>query len=336
MLQKPDGSQTMKLLNYEPKTPCPFCESKNTVKAGQRIKREGRVQKYYCKICKRYFCSSPMPHKTYSPRVILNGITYYNLGYKLDAVYKKLGSQFKQSVPKSTVHSWIKQYENICTFTKYRRKFSFSPEEVIKEKVFNHHQEYAFKFHHLKLNILSKKFPQIRKYLWQIYKNCPDGIFEQGQRCSGAIIKNLHLRREEMKNNNAVFLAKLALLLAKRNKDRHPAIQDFMLKNDTATVAVEVPIYLYPNEIPELDIKEAICGHIDILQVRWDKVWILDYKPEAKFNRVNSLHQIYLYKLALSKRTGIPLEKIGSAYFDDKDYFELKRMKFQTIKRSMT
>lgn len=328
MSLKPDENRTKnqapKLLNYEPKIPCPFYEGKNTAKAGQRSKREGREQKYYCKTCKKYFSSSSMPHKTYSPKVILNGVTYYNLGHKLDATRKKLSSQFKQKVPKSTLYSWIKQYEDICTFVKYRRKLSILPEEAITEKVFKHHQEYAFKLHRLKLNIFSKKFPKIRKYLWQIYKSCPDEIFEHGQRCSGTIIENIHLRRERTKDNNAVLLAKLALLLAKRNKDRHPAIQDFMLKNDTATVAVEVPVYLYPNEMPELSIKEPICGHIDILQIRWDKVWILDYKPDAKFNPVKSLHQIYLYKLALSKRTGIPMENIRAAYFDDRDYFELR------------
>ena len=310
------------LLNYEEKI-CPFCHSKNVIKAGQRFKREGRVQKYYCKTCKKYFCSSPMLHKTYPPQVILNGISLYNLGYKLDVANKKLGSQFKHSVPKSTLHSWLKQYENICTFTKYRRKFSFSPEEVIKQKVFQHHQEYAFKFHHLKLNILSKKFPEIKKYLWQIYKNCPQSIFEQGFRCSDFIIPNLYLRRTKTKDNNAVALTKLALLLAKKNKDRHQAVQNFMLINDTATVAIEVPIYLYSNEVPELKLNKPITGHIDVLQIRWDKVWILDYKPEAKYNRVNSSHQVFLYKLALSKRTGIPLEYINCSYFDDKDYFEI-------------
>ncbi len=95
MSLKPDENQTHKLLNFEPKTPCPFCEGQSTTKAGQRTKREGTAQKYYCKICKKYFSSSPMPHKTYSPKVILNGITYYNLGYKLDATRKKLNSQFK-------------------------------------------------------------------------------------------------------------------------------------------------------------------------------------------------------------------------------------------------
>ncbi|MCE8424926.1 MAG: hypothetical protein J5U17_04020 [Candidatus Methanoperedens sp.] len=73
------------------------------------------------------------------------------------------------------------------------------------------------------------------------------------------------------------------------------------------------------------NIVDTICGHIDFLQIRWDKIWILDYKPDAKFNPVKSLHQIYLYRLAINKRTGIPLENIRAAYFDDKDFFELKQ-----------
>jgi transposase-like protein len=96
MPQKPDEVQTKnqvpRLLAFEPKTPCSFCEGQNTAKAGQRTKREGKEQKYYCKTCKKYFSSSPMPHKTYSPKVILNGITYYNTGHKLDATRKKLNS----------------------------------------------------------------------------------------------------------------------------------------------------------------------------------------------------------------------------------------------------
>ena len=94
-----------------------------------------------------------------------------------------------------------------------------------------------------------------------------------------------------------------------------------MLVNDTATVAVEIPIYLYPQETPGLN--RFVSGHIDLLQIRWDKIWILDYKPDAKYNRVNYNHQLFLYALALSKRTGIPMRNIGMAYFDDKDYFEI-------------
>jgi len=95
-----------------------------------------------------------------------------------------------------------------------------------------------------------------------------------------------------------------------------------MLANDSATVAVEVPVYLYPNEAPDLQLTGVLTGHIDILQIRGEKIWILDYKPDAKYEK-QAKFQLYLYARALSVRTCIPLSHFGLAYFDDKDYFEV-------------
>lgn len=95
-----------------------------------------------------------------------------------------------------------------------------------------------------------------------------------------------------------------------------------MLANDSATIAVEVPVYLHPNEAPDLQLTGALTGHIDVLQIRGDKVWILDYKPDAKREK-RAKFQLYLYARALSVRTGIPLSRFGLAYFDDKDYFDV-------------
>jgi hypothetical protein len=46
------------------------------------------------------------------------------------------------------------------------------------------------------------------------------------------------------KENYAVKLAGLALQIAPSNKKRHETLQRFMLLNDSATIGVEVPIYL--------------------------------------------------------------------------------------------
>jgi len=46
------------------------------------------------------------------------------------------------------------------------------------------------------------------------------------------------------KQNLANDLAALGLLLARKNRDRHPSVQDFMLANDSCTVACEVPVYV--------------------------------------------------------------------------------------------
>ena len=175
-----------------------------------------------------------------------------------------------------------------------------------------------------KLNVLGKRlFPQIRRYLWYILEHCPNDLFQRsdGARGSDANLPQLTLNLVR-KETNAQALAKLGLLLAKRSKDRHPAIQHFMLANDSATVAVEVPVYLQPHEAPDLQLSGALTGHIDILQIRGRRLWILDYKPDARREKF-AKYQIYVYARALSVRTGIPLRRFAMAYFDDKDYFEV-------------
>jgi ATP-dependent exoDNAse (exonuclease V) beta subunit len=96
-----------------------------------------------------------------------------------------------------------------------------------------------------------------------------------------------------------------------------------------ATIAVEVPVYLYPGELTTQDqkkigvsLQEPLTGHIDILQIRWDNIHILDYKPDARMTDKPAAEQLYLYALALSKRTKIPLTQISCAYFDDTNYYE--------------
>ena len=314
------------LRTSDPTPPASICSrcGKVGIKAGTRNTRQGRVQKFYCRHCKRHFGTSPIPRRQYSAATILGAVTSYNLGRTLEDTRAHVARQFRTKVPPSTLHAWIGQFVSVCTFTKLRKKYSISPEEVIHSKTFNHKQEYKFAFHRLKTNMLCKRqFPQVRRYLWEISENCPNDLFQSsdGARCSDGNLPHLALRLVR-KETNAQALAKLGLLLAKRSKDRHPAIQHFMLVNDSATVAVEVPVYLHPHEAPDLELTGVLTGHIDVLQIRGNRVWILDYKPEAKREKV-AKYQIYLYARALSVRTRIPLSRFAMAYFDDKDYFEV-------------
>ena len=91
-----------------------------------------------------------------------------------------------------------------------------------------------------------------------------------------------------------------------------------------------MPVYIKSEELTKqektdygLDLKEPLSGHIDILQQRFTKIHILDYKPDAKRSDTTSAEQLFLYAIALSKRTGIPLRKIVCAYFDENNYFQL-------------
>jgi len=108
-------------------------------------------------------------------------------------------------------------------------------------------------------------------------------------------------------------------------------IENFFLANDSTTVAIEVPVYIKPEELTKIEQKEygltlnePLSGHIDILQQRFTKIHILDYKPDAKRNDKATIDQLFLYSLALSKRISIPLRKIVAAFFDENNYFQIQ------------
>ncbi|MCH8004462.1 MAG: hypothetical protein IH934_07590 [Nanoarchaeota archaeon] len=132
------------------------------------------------------------------------------------------------------------------------------------------------------------------------------------------------------KNNLANKLTKLALNLAKSNKQRHEAIQNFFLINDSTTIATEIPVYLTNDDlvyflskgfsINPKNYETPITGHIDILQIRNGLVHILDYKPDA--NKINPIEQLTIYALALASRTKLALSDFKAAWFDENNYFE--------------
>ena len=145
-------------------------------------------------------------------------------------------------------------------------------------------------------------------------------------------IKFNHLKiKINSKNNFACKLAKLALNLATSNKDRHQAIQDFFLMNDSTTIAVEVPVYLtnwdagyYRNQkgfiFPLSSYKTPITGHIDLLQIRNGIIHILDYKPSA--DKIQPAEQLTIYALALSRKLNLSLYYFKCAWFDESSCFE--------------
>ena len=83
------------------------------------------------------------------------------------------------------------------------------------------------------------------------------------------------------KENAATRAAALVIPTVGNNRERHERLQQFMLANDSVTLAVEVPIWLTENDIAALEEKSGIelvprsgtvdrvvTGHMDFLQVR--------------------------------------------------------------------
>ena len=102
-----------------------------------------------------------------------------------------------------------------------------------------------------------------------------------------------------------------------------------MLLNDSATIAVEVPIYLIPDDFAYFQSRgftspfgnNPIPGHIDFLQLRSGFLHILDQKPEAAKEK-HAIMQLTIYAMALSRPTGLPVKAFKCAWFDEQNYFE--------------
>jgi transposase-like protein len=209
----------------KPKLPsCPKCSSyKHVVKAGTRkLKDRSSTQVYLCKSCNHRFTNRIIPHTPYSTKLILNSLTYFNLGHTLNQTQKTMSRKFKTKIPISTLNNWVKRFEPELSFIRLRKKYTISPNDIIHSKKFHHQQVYEFKYHTLKTNIAGKTFPELKSYITSIHKIpyfIPETAFQAGPRCSEL---RIDLKPQKTtKHNNAPRLTELALTLVKVNHERH-------------------------------------------------------------------------------------------------------------------
>ena len=60
---------------------CPYCQNKNIIKHGHKQNKYQILQYYHCQACQKMFTPQVIKHKQYPLRIILDGISFYNLGY---------------------------------------------------------------------------------------------------------------------------------------------------------------------------------------------------------------------------------------------------------------
>lgn len=299
---------------------CLKCKSPEIIKKGKRETKFGVRQLYYCKKCKKIFVDSKLLFKTYGPKVIVNAISYYNLGNTLEESAKLTNKRFKVKISKSSVSQWLKEFKDICTYYKFRKKiFKEYKKDILVSKTFKHNElSYNFKYHKPKLDFFcgNKKYSPLMKYIEDLNNGLPQFFNDIENRCSQIKININIIKKSQY--NNACRLADLALKTCSNNSERHASVENFMLINDSSTIACEVPVWFWEKN---LDI--GISGHIDILQIRHNKIFILDFKPEAlKENMYKVASQLFWYALGLSFRTSIPLSNFVCAWFDDSVYCE--------------
>lgn len=189
---------------------------------------------------------------------------------------------------------------------------------MIKSFALKHGWYYYYRFHEKKCKSLDNGFYSLKEFLENVALNCPNNYFTQGPRSSTLTFKLKNLRVHSIEGHEISSLAKEALKIAD-SRNAHAAVELFLLKNDDKTMAVEVPLWLENNEIAyfkELFKSDLpLTGHIDILRLEDDKIWIWDYKPNSS-QEVYASTQTFFYAYMLSKRTNIPIENFRCGYFD--------------------
>lgn len=209
---------------------------------------------------------------------------------------------------------------------------------MIKSKYLNHKGGiYYYSIHEPKLNKLSNNgFTLLKDYINQSLFNCPDDYFNSGPR-SSCLKFNIPTKVFQITGHEISQLTQKGLEINKtRFKSAHPKVQAFLLERDKHTIATEVPIWIKPEELPnnQLQIEEPLTGHIDLLRIENNNIWVWDYKPNA-FKEKYASTQVYFYSLMLSKRTNLPLNKFKCGYFDDKYAFIFDPSKVQDFQQKL-
>ena len=377
--QHAEGSQTS---NSDPRsltskatmttgTVCPYCNSVDFVKRGTRQKKHEAVQLYLCRNteCGRTFTAERVKGKRFPLAVILEGISYYNLGLSLEQTCEFLGKKFPDvaaPIP-ATLASWVEEYKPICRFERMRPYAIklFPPQKMIEVTTMAHRQLYRFRYHRAKTllsmeEFKNRRFGRLKEYLDNVSAETPHQYFQDGERMSEIRSK---FDKTDMivrsKHNFANDLAEFVLRSVEDNKSRHDALQRFMIANDSVTIATEVPVYIRREDVEHMEnelkfritndgllelkgdkqaqrFPKLLTGHIDIVQIRNGMVHILDYKPNA--SKEKPIEQLTWYALALSRLTGLRLFEFKCAWFDDKDFYEFYPLhivkKLQPTKRA--
>ena len=321
-------------------TACVRCSSKFTIKKGRRRNRFRALQVFQCTECLYKFTAAAGKNKTYPPSVILETISTYSLGNSVSDTQRAIRKRLHVDIPEGTIRSWIRTHKPLTTYARLRAvgRTLFNPDAMMRSFILRHKQVYRFQLHRAKLEILLKiarhrHLAPAKDYLEAIGQDFPHGMFQTTEHRSSKFPTKLStpiVRKE----NYATRLAALVLPTAAANKKRHETLQRFMLLNDSATVAVEIPVYLTDADIAyyrdrgfKLDFEnDLVTGHIDFLQVRDGYLQILDYKPDARKEK-HAHVQLTIYALALARRANLPLKNFKCAWFDEKDYFEFFPLK---------
>lgn len=115
---------------------CPYCLSKNFVKRGVRKNVNQTVQLYLCKNegCGRTFTAQDIKGKHFPLHIIIESMSYYNLGLTLEETCRIIKKKFGVAPEPATLSDWINEYKELCRYERLRPYAIklFGPKEVIE------------------------------------------------------------------------------------------------------------------------------------------------------------------------------------------------------------
>jgi len=295
---------------------CPYCNGTKIIRRGQRAKKYGEVQIFYCKSCERKFTPGISKHRTFPLRLILDAITLYNRLYSLEDSAKLVSEKYGIEISRHALTKWLTDYRQYLPFLRMREyvEKKYDKKKVLEELRLFHGQIYDFKYHRAKTDLLLEesfrnyRFRPLREFLELVIAECPHQIFKESQKRASDYknIFNLDTVKIIPKTNTAPKITRFVIQAIANNKLRHQVLQEFMLINDSVTVATEVPVLLDAEDVHhfrhqlnfnvplELAEDEVITGHIDMVQLRNGMIHILDLTFNSKIhNTLPSLHLIF-------------------------------------------
>jgi transposase-like protein len=97
-----------------PELVCKFCDSQNAVKRGYRTTQRGKVQRFFCKDCKRFFVVDEgfVKMKTTAETVTV-ALDLYFKGISMRAIVDHLKQFYNVEVSHVAVYKWIRKYVQI-------------------------------------------------------------------------------------------------------------------------------------------------------------------------------------------------------------------------------
>ena len=101
---------------------CPYCSARGFVKRGLRQNQYQKVQLYLCRNeeCGRTFTAQDVKGKHFPLNVVIEGISYYNLGFNLEETCRIIEKKFNVAPDAATLGSWVEEYKGLCRYERLR------------------------------------------------------------------------------------------------------------------------------------------------------------------------------------------------------------------------